>query len=44
MATIDVNKLKMGVTYVDDDGQQYKVMSFDFHKMGRGKANIKVKA
>ena len=44
MATIDVNKLKMGVTYVDDDGQPYKVMSFDFHKMGRGKANIKVKA
>lgn len=44
MATIDVNKLKMGVTYVDDDGQPYRVMSFDFHKMGRGKANIKVKA
>ncbi len=44
MAVLDVNKLKMGVTFLDDDGQPYKVMSFDFHKMGRGKANIKIRA
>lgn len=43
MAMIDVNKLKIGVSFVDE-GQPYKVMSFDFHKMGRGKANIKIKA
>lgn len=41
---IDVNKLKIGVSFVDDDGQPYRVMSYDFHKMGRGKANIKVRA
>lgn len=44
MATIDVNKLKLGTTYIDYDGDPYKVMKYDFIKMGRGKANIKVKA
>jgi len=44
MTLLDVNKLKVGVTFVDDDKQPYKVMKFDFHKMGRGKANIKIKA
>jgi len=39
---IDVNKLKEGVTYLDG-GQPYKVVKYSFSKMGRGKANIKVK-
>jgi len=39
---IDVNKLKEGVTYLDG-GQPHKVIKYNFTKMGRGKANIKVK-
>lgn len=39
---IDVNKLKEGVTYLDG-GQPHKVVKYNFSKMGRGKANIKVK-
>jgi len=39
---IDVNKLKEGVTYLDG-GQPYRVVKYSFIKMGRGKANIKVK-
>lgn len=40
---IDVNKLKVGVTFTED-GQPYKVMKYDFTKMGRGNATIKIKA
>lgn len=40
---IDVNKLKVGVTFTEDE-QPYKVMKYDFTKMGRGNATIKVKA
>ena len=43
MAMIDVNKLKVGVTFAEMD-EPYKVMKYDFIKMGRGSANIKVKA
>jgi elongation factor P len=39
---IDVNKLKEGVTYMEG-GQPHKVIKYSFSKMGRGKANIKVK-
>src|SRR3989338_151839 len=39
---IDVNKLKEGVTYLDG-GHPYRVVKYSFSKMGRGKANIKVK-
>lgn len=39
---IDVNKLKEGVTYLDG-GHPYRVIKYSFSKMGRGKANIKVK-
>lgn len=40
---IDVNKLKVGVTFTED-GQPFKVTKYDFTKMGRGNAVIKVKA
>jgi len=40
---IDVNKLKVGVTFTEDE-QPFKVMKYDFTKMGRGNATIKVKA
>ncbi len=40
---IDVNKLKVGVTFTED-GTPYKVTKYDFTKMGRGHATIKVKA
>ncbi len=40
---IDVNKLKVGVTFADE-GSPWKVMKYDFIKMGRGGAVIKVKA
>lgn len=40
---IDVNKLKVGVTFAED-GAPWKVMKYDFTKMGRGNATIKVKA
>lgn len=39
---IDVNKLKVGVTFTEDE-QPWKVMKYDFIKMGRGGAVIKVK-
>lgn len=40
---IDVNKLKVGVTFTED-GTPYRVTKYDFTKMGRGHATIKVKA
>ena len=40
---IDSNKLKVGVTF-QEDGFPWKVVKYDFIKMGRGNANIKVKA
>jgi len=40
---IDVNKLKVGVTFTEDD-QPFKVLKYDFTKMGRGNATIKIKA
>ncbi len=40
---IDVNKLKVGVTFTEDDAP-WKVLKYDFIKMGRGGATIKVKA
>jgi elongation factor P len=44
MSAIDVNKLKVGVTFEDENGDPFKVMKYDFAKIGRGNANIKVKA
>lgn len=40
---IDVNKLKVGVTFAED-GVPFRVTKYDFTKMGRGHATIKVKA
>ncbi len=40
---IDVNKLKVGVAFADE-GAPWKVMKYEFTKMGRGNATIKVKA
>ncbi|KKU09581.1 MAG: Translation elongation factor P [Candidatus Collierbacteria bacterium GW2011_GWC1_45_47] len=40
---IDVNKLKVGVTFTEDN-QPFRVMKYDFTKMGRGNAVIKIKA
>lgn len=40
---IDVNKLKVGVTFTEEE-QPWKVLKYDFIKMGRGGATIKVKA
>lgn len=40
---IGVNKLKVGVTF-EEDNQPWKVMTYSFSKIGRGGANIKVKA
>lgn len=40
---INVNKLKEGVTFLEDK-QLFRVLKYSFSKMGRGKANIKVKA
>ena len=40
---IDVNKLKVGVTFTED-GVPFRVTKYDFTKMGRGHATIKVKA
>jgi elongation factor P len=39
---ISVNDLRAGVTY-EEDGNLFKVLSFEHIKMGRGSANIKVK-
>lgn len=44
MAAIDVNKLKVGVTFADESGDPFRVLKYDFAKIGRGNANIKVKA
>ncbi|NCP47562.1 hypothetical protein GW844_04220, partial [bacterium] len=40
---IDVNKLKVGVTFTED-GTPFRVTKYDFTKMGRGHATIKVRA
>jgi len=40
---INVNKLKEGVAFLDNN-QPFRVIKYSFSKMGRGKANIKVKA
>ncbi len=39
---ISVNELRAGTAY-EEDGNIYKVLSFEHIKMGRGSANIKVK-
>ena len=38
---IDVNELRKGVTF-EFDGNLYKVLEYDHHKPGRGKATIRV--
>lgn len=38
----DVNELRKGVTY-EADGNLYKVLEYQHHKPGRGKATIRVK-
>lgn len=40
---IDVNDLRKGVTF-ELDGALYKVLDYEHHKPGRGKATIRVKA
>jgi len=40
---MDVNKLKVGVAFVEES-QVFRVLKYDFTKMGRGGATIKVKA
>lgn len=40
---IDVNELRRGVTF-EIDGALYKVLDYEHHKPGRGKATIRVKA
>lgn len=40
---IDVNELRKGVTF-ELDGNLYKVLEYEHHKPGRGKATIRVKA
>jgi len=40
---IDVNDLRKGVTF-ELDGALFKVLEYDHHKPGRGKATIRVKA
>jgi elongation factor P len=40
---IDVNELRKGVTF-ELDNSLYKVLEYDHHKPGRGKATIRVKA
>lgn len=40
---IDVNDLRKGVTF-ELDGSLFKVLDYDHHKPGRGKATIRVKA
>lgn len=39
---IDVNELRKGVTF-ELDGNLYKVLEYDHHKPGRGKATIRTK-
>jgi elongation factor P len=40
---IDVNELRRGVTY-EEDGDLFKVLEYEHHKPGRGKATIRIKA
>ena len=40
---IGVNELRKGVTF-DLDGSLYKVLDYEHHKPGRGKATIRIKA
>lgn len=40
---IDVNELRKGVTF-EHDGTLYKVLDYEHHKPGRGKATIRIKA
>ena len=40
---IDVNSLRRGVTF-EIDGALYKVLDYEHHKPGRGKATIRIKA
>jgi elongation factor P len=40
---IDVNSLRRGVTF-EIDGSLYKVLDYEHHKPGRGKATIRIKA
>ena len=40
---IDVNELRKGVTF-ELDGTLYKVLDYEHHKSGRGKATIRIKA
>ncbi|MCK4899599.1 MAG: elongation factor P [Anaerolineales bacterium] len=40
---IDVNELRKGVTF-DIDGSLYKVLDYEHHKSGRGKATIRIKS
>ncbi len=40
---IDVNELRKGVTF-ELDGELYKVLDYEHHKPGRGKATIRIKA
>jgi elongation factor P len=39
---IDVNQLRKKTTFLDDDGQIWKVMDFSHHKPGRGNATIRL--
>lgn len=40
---IGVQDLRKGITYIDDDGNLYKVLEYSHVKMGRGNATVKVK-
>lgn len=40
---IDVNELRKGVTF-EQDGNLFKVIEYEHHKPGRGKATIRIKA
>ena len=40
---INVNELRKGVTF-ELDGSLYKVLEYEHHKPGRGKAAIRIKA
>jgi elongation factor P len=40
---ISVNELRAGVTF-QEDGELYQVLAYEHIKMGRGSANIKIKA
>jgi elongation factor P len=40
---IDVNELRKGVTF-EQEGELFKVLEYEHHKPGRGKATIRIKA